>query len=144
MALMDFIKKQFIDILQWTGTRDFSAHLAVPTAIEFLQENQWDQVRVQCHALLRAAIQQVCNLTGLNPLYPLDSDFYHQMGIAPLPKSNLAQLKRRLYDEFKVEVPLIQWQDRQFVRISIQAYNSAEDVDALIRGLSCLLPEVGE
>jgi isopenicillin-N epimerase len=76
------------------------------------------------------------------PLYPLDSDFYSQMGVAPLPSSNLAVLKSRLYNEFKIEVPLIQWQDRQFVRISVQGYNSQEDIDLLVRGLKILLPQV--
>jgi isopenicillin-N epimerase len=47
-----------------------------------------------------------------------------------------------LYDECKVEVPLIQWQDRKFVRISIQGYNAPEDVDALVNGLERFLPEV--
>jgi isopenicillin-N epimerase len=91
--------------------------------------------------LLRQAIERVCELTNQPPLYPLDSDFYFQMGIAPLPLSDLAVLKRRLYDEHKIEVPLTQWQDRQFIRISIQGYNSQEDVDALLQGLERLLPE---
>ena len=64
------------------------------------------------------------------------------MGIAPLPASNLTLLKARLYDEYKIEVPLIQWQDRHFVRISIQGYNTQADVDTLIKGLKALLPQV--
>jgi isopenicillin-N epimerase len=64
------------------------------------------------------------------------------MGIAPLPSSDLAVLKSRLYDEYKIEVPLIQWQDKQFVRISVQGYNTQEDVDALVAALRILLPQV--
>ena len=44
--------------------------------------------------------------------------------------------------EFRIEVPLVPWQDRQFIRISIQGYNSQEDVDALIQALQALLPQV--
>jgi len=76
------------------------------------------------------------------PLYPLNSDLYNQMGVAPLPQSDLTMLKRRLYDEYKVEVPLIQWQDKQFIRISVQGYNSQEDIDILIDALQALLPRV--
>ena len=133
---------RFIDILQWTGTRDLSAYLTVPNAIQFMEDHHWEEVRRHSHILLRQAIEQICELTDMSPLYPLESDFYNQMGIAPLPHSDLAVLKGRLYDEYRIEVPLIQWQDRQFIRISIQAYNSQEDVVALIGALKILLPQV--
>jgi isopenicillin-N epimerase len=133
---------RFIDLLQWIGTKDPTAALAVPAAIQFMQEHDWETVRSQCHELLHQAIERICNLTGLAPIYPLDSDFYSQMGVAPLPASDLAALKRRLYQDFKVEVPLVQWQDRQFIRISIQGYNSQQDVDALVEALQILLPQV--
>jgi isopenicillin-N epimerase len=133
---------RFIDILQWTGTKDPTPALTVPVAIEFMQEHNWDKVRLECHKLLRQGIERICDLTNLPSLYPLDSDFYGQMGIAPLPLSNVPVLKRRLYDEYKIEVPLIQWQDKQFVRISVQGYNSQEDIDALLNALKILLPQV--
>jgi isopenicillin-N epimerase len=133
---------RFIDILQWTGTKDPTAALTVPTAIQFMQDHHWEEVRSQCHTLLRQAIQGICDLTGLAPLYPLESDFYSQMGIAPLPRSDLVVLKSRLYDEYKIEVPLVEWQDRHFVRISIQGYNTQADVDALLDALNVLLPQV--
>src|SRR6266542_544317 len=130
---------RYIDILQWTGTKDPSAALTIPVAILFMKDHHWEDVRCECHSLLRQAIEQICDLTDMSPSYPLDSDFYSQMGIAPLPPSNLALLKARLYDEYKIEVPFIQWQDSQFIRISIQAYNTGEDVDALVGGLKVLL-----
>ena len=133
---------RFIDLLQWTGTKDPAAALTVPTAIWFMREHNWDEVRRGCHRLLRQAIERICDLTNMPPLYPLDSDFYSQMGIAPLPLSNIAVLKSRLYDEHKIEVPLIQWRDKQFVRISVQGYNTQEDIDALVNALQKLLPQV--
>ena len=133
---------RYVDLLQWTGTNDPAAALTVPTAIQFMQDHAWDTVRCECHTLLRQVIEQICELTDLPPLYPLDSDFYSQMGIAPLPTSDLVILKSRLYNEYKVEVPLIQWQDRQFVRISVQGYNTSEDVERLVGALTILLSQV--
>lgn len=133
---------RFVDLLQWTGTKDPAAALAVPAAIRFMQEHNWTAVRSECHALLRETLGRICDLTGMAPLYPLDSSFYGQMGVAPLPRSNLAVLKSRLYDEHKIEVPLIEWNGMQLIRVSIQAYNDRSDADALLEALKYLLPQV--
>lgn len=133
---------RFIDFFQWTGTRDPSAVLAVPEAIKFMEEHDWENVRSECHALLTDAVERVCDLVKMPPLYPLDGLFFSQMAIAPLPpEADLVVLKARLYDESKVEVPLIQWQRRKFVRISVQGYNTPDDVDALVSGLERFLPD---
>lgn len=131
----------FQDYFGWSGTKDPSASLSVPAALQFMAEHDWDQVRRDCHALLFLAIQSICALVQMEPLYPLDSDLYYQMGIAPLPpEADLIALKARLYDEYRVEVPFIEWNGRKFVRISVQGYNTQEDLDALYRGLKALLP----
>ena len=134
---------RFIDLIQWSGTKDPAAALTVPAAIQFMQDHNWEEVRRLCHALLAQAIYRVCELSNMAPLYPLDSDLYSQMGIAPLPeKIDLSRLKRRLYDEYQVEVPLIHWQNQKFIRISVQGYNSQNDIDTLINALSTLLPQI--
>jgi isopenicillin-N epimerase len=134
---------RYIDILQWTGTHDPSAALTVPTAIEFMQEHHWDQVRLDCNAILRQALRRIQELTGLSSAYTagdLPCTLPPQMAIAPLPQStDLVALKARLYDQFRIEVPLIEWNGRKFMRISVQAYNSQEDIDALLEGLKILL-----
>ena len=132
----------FIDQHEWQGTRDIAAFLSVPAAIEFQEKHRWDAVRRECGLLLGEAIGRVCDLTGLTPRHAPDFDLRGQMGAALLPPLDLAALKTRLYDEFKIEVPLIQWQDKQFIRISVQGYNSREDIDLLVTALRRLLPLV--
>jgi isopenicillin-N epimerase len=53
-----------------------------------------------------------------------------------------AALQRRLYDEYRVEVPIIEWGGRQFVRVSVQGHNTGEDMEALLGALADLLPRV--
>ena len=131
---------RFIDLFQWSGTRDPAAVLSVPAALEFMQAHQWDTVRHQCHQLLVSAIDRVCQLVAAPPLYPLDSDLFFQMGIAPLPAQvNLSELKSRLYNEAGIEVPLIAWNGQNFIRISIQGYNRPSDIDQLIDALQRVL-----
>jgi isopenicillin-N epimerase len=131
----------FLDYTQYLGTNDLSAYLAAPAAVEFQETHDWPAQRARCHALARQVVERVADLTGLPPIYPDappgEQGFYAQMACAPLPiQENLKAFKARLYDRHRVEVPFVQWRDRQFVRVSIQAYNSEEDVDALLAALA--------
>jgi len=75
--------------------------------------------------------------------YPLDPDNFAQMGIAPLPPSaDLVVLKTRLYDDFRVEAPLTEWEGQKFIRVSVQAYNDQRDIDAMLDALKVLLPQI--
>jgi isopenicillin-N epimerase len=131
----------YLDYLQWLGTNDVSAYLSVPAAIEFQESHNWAEVRKQCHVLLREAVRQVSELTGMASVYAGDS-FFHQMAVAPLPPiGDLDAFKASMYDEFCVEIPCIQWGDHQFIRISIQGYNSRQDIDVLLNALDDLLPK---
>jgi isopenicillin-N epimerase len=131
----------FLDYLQWLGTNDLSAYLAVPAAIQFQEKYNWTAVRRQCHDLLQQAVRRICALTGLDSLYADGGRGFHQMAIAPLPRiGDLPALKKALYGEYRVEVPLIEWEGRHFIRVSVQGYNSAADIDALLAALTKLLP----
>ena len=63
------------------------------------------------------------------------------MVAAPLPQLDAKELKRRLYAEYRVEAPVVAWNGRQFIRVSIQGYNTRSDVDALVAALAELLPQ---
>ena len=136
-------ESKFIDFLQWIGTKDPSAALSVPAAIEFMNANHWEDVQVRCHRLLRSTMERVGELTSLAPLYPLDSDLYYQMGTIPIPHvRDLNELKLRLYNEFKIEIPCIDWNDCHFLRLSVQGYNSEHDLEQFINALRKLLPSM--
>jgi isopenicillin-N epimerase len=51
-------------------------------------------------------------------------------------------LQARLWDEARVEVPLVVSGTRPLIRVSIQAYNTPADGDALIAALETLLPQM--
>ena len=137
---------QFVSRNQWQGTRDLAAFLATPAAIDFQRTRDWPAVQERCHTLVTEARRRVCALTGLEPASPEPAadafPWYRQMVLAPLPPVDAVALKARLYDEHRVEVPLTKWRDRDFVRVSVQAYNTEEDIDALLDGLETLLPQV--
>ncbi len=130
----------FVDHHEWWGTRDMAAFLSVPAAIEFQEKHDWERVREACHQLAVDTQKRLCDLTGLSPLHPPGGDWIRQMFTAPLPAdTDVALLKNRLYDEFRIEVPVHEWNGNKLIRVSVQGYNTQEDVDALCGALSRLL-----
>lgn len=131
---------RFVDEQEWTGTRDIAAYLATPAAIAFQRDHDWEAVRAGCHALAVDVQARVGALTGLPPLSP--PDWFTQMVALPLPACDRDALKTRLYAEYRVEAPVITWNGRQLIRISVQGYNTPADIDRLLEGLRALLPAV--
>jgi isopenicillin-N epimerase len=130
----------YIDILQWQGTKDPSAALSVPAAIRFQNEYHWEGVRNACHELLVQAITRICDITEIPSIYKQQPQCYYQMGAAALPAyTDVVLLKRRLLQDFRIEIPCIDWEDRKFIRVSVQGYNTQSDIDALIIALQACL-----
>lgn len=132
----------FVDHHEWWGTRDMAAFLSVPAAIQFQEENNWDEVRDTCHQILAYAQNRICELTGIAALHPQTDVWFRQMASAPLPTdSDVLSIKNRLYDEYRIEVPVHEWNGYKLIRISIQGYNTRDDVDKLCDALSVILEE---
>jgi isopenicillin-N epimerase len=130
---------RFVDYQEWSGTRDISAFLAVPAAIRYQTEHHWDQVRADCHALACQAITRISELSGKAPLYPATNEWFAQMAVAPLKDSvDPISLQTCLREQYYIEIPIISWNGYKMVRFSFQAYNSAEDLAALVSALDKL------
>ena len=112
----------FHQLHRWQGTRDPAAYLAVPDAIRFQEENDWPAVRERCHTLLEDA---------RIPLEPLTDDFVQMRGYALPEGTEGVALKRRLYDEHRIEVPIVETREGWTMRVSVQAYNDEADLAAL-------------
>lgn len=129
----------YIDYHEWQGTRDISAFLSVPAAINFQIKHDWASVRENCRKLVLLARDELHALTGLEKICPDDAEWIGQMAAIPLPELDIARLKSRLFDEYRIEVPVYRWEGRPFLRVSVQAYNSPADIEALVFAMETLL-----
>lgn len=131
----------FLEEQQRQGTRDIAAFLAVPAAIDFGAAHLTPTVRDACHVLTRRARAALADLGGLAPLSPDSREWYEQMVSVPIPVPAAAAeaARKRLWTEFGVEAPLTAWNDMSLLRVSIQAYNSEADIDALVHATGRLL-----
>lgn len=126
----------FVDAHQWLGTHDPSGYLTVPTAIQFQSDHDWKSVRQACHRLAVQAVEQAADrVADIARVH--DDRFFQQLALLAITKRVDAPiLQRNLYSRHRIEVPVIDWKDRQFVRVSVQAYNSAADIERLVAALA--------
>ena len=76
-------------------------------------------------------------LTGLAPI--CDDTHFPQMFTVQLPPCDPAVVKTRLYDDYHVELPVFTWKDRQYLRVSIQGYNTPDEGEQLLSALRKVL-----
>lgn len=117
----------FISRTERQGTRDSSAYLSVPAAIEFFRAHD---DRARCVALAREARRDLCALLGTEPIAP--EEMVLQMASVRLPEPE-ADLNRRLFDEYRIEIPVSH--DGTLLRISVAPYTERADVDRLLSAL---------
>jgi len=83
-------------------------------------------VRERCHALLAATD------FGLDPL----TDDFVQMRGYRLEHDDPPALKQQLYAAHRIEVPIVETPSGWSLRVSVQAYNDADDLQALASALA--------
>jgi isopenicillin-N epimerase len=132
------------DEFHWLGTRDTTAWLSVPAAIDFLESVGLHEFRRRTHELARYARQRIGEFTarasagsaeGLEPLVPDDPAWYGSMTAMPLLPGEAEPLMRALWARHGIEVPVIDWSGRRLIRVSCHLYNTQADVDRLINAL---------
>ena len=131
----------FIDGLEMQGTRDPSAWLAVPAALKFRADHDWWQITESCRQLVQATAARVRGLTGLAALSS-PAFCAPQMVSMPVPRCDPVELKRRLYDDYSIEIPCFDWQDHTIARVSAQGYNTQAQMDHLVTVLTEILPQL--
>jgi isopenicillin-N epimerase len=123
----------FIDHHEWQGTRDLAAFLSVPDAIRFQARHAWPSVQAACHQLAAQARQRLLSQWPQPPI--CDEARFHQMFAIGLPTDEPERVQQRLYAEYGIEVPVQRWGEASWLRVSIQAYNSVGDIEALLEAL---------
>lgn len=115
----------------WSGTRDPSAYLSIPAAIEFLEQLGLDHFRRRTHALARQAQQRLSNLTGHEPIASDFDLWYGTMSHVPLPHGDWSALQEQLWQAYQIEVPIVNFKDRWYIRVSWHLYNDTSHLELL-------------
>jgi isopenicillin-N epimerase len=132
-------ESQFLDYQEYQGTRDISAFLCTPKVIDFLEENNWKTKAKECRQIVLDNYQRFCDLLNTKPICQITEEFLVQMASIPIKTSNPVELKELLFNKYKIEIPVMPLNGNYFLRYSINAYNSQEDLDVLYRALQDII-----
>jgi isopenicillin-N epimerase len=127
------------------GTDDYSAYLALPSALSFMASLGWDRVRKHNRGLARVAAQTLADALATDRAECGPDDVFEAMRLVPLPpgvaatEEDARSLYLRIADELRIEAAVVPWNGRGFLRLSAQAYNAPAEYERLAAGLKSLL-----
>lgn len=126
-----------IRFIEFEGTRDICSWLAVPTAIDFQANLGWDAIRERIAHLVRHVRAQFAWLPPSTPTHPA---MHGALTAFRLPPGvDAPTLRRRLWEEHRIELPVIERPDHLLVRVSTHFYNTEDEVNRLAEALPRLL-----
>lgn len=132
------VPEAWFDEFIWTGTADASALFAIPAAIEFMEQFGLESFRRTTHELARYAGRQLLSRLGTRLPIPDSEQWYGSMLNIPLKPLDAPNLQRRLWEQAQIEIPVIDFEGKQSIRVSCHLYNSESDIESLISALeSC-------
>jgi len=115
-----------------------SPYLTIPTVIKFLKDNKWNEIREKCREINYWARNEINDLLNKEPL--CSEKFLGQMSSIYIDCDDSIAFQIKLYKQYKIQIPITECNNNKFLRISIQAYNSKEDVFKLLRALKKEFP----
>lgn len=129
----------FLDYHQTQGTRDFSAFLCTPTALAFMEKYNWPAVAKECRQLVYANVPKFCSLLETEPLAPLQEDYILQLVSFKLRTHEAERVKAILFNDYQIEVPVMRQAENVYLRYSINAFNTQEDLDRLYEAMRVIV-----
>ncbi len=124
---------------EFEGTRDPSPWLAVPSARAFHERFGAAAIRRRDHELsdyVRVALRQFSTLQLVTPEH---AELRGALTAYELPALDLGALRRGLWEECRIEVPIVEHPEGNFLRVSTHFYNPEEEIDRLAAALRTLL-----
>ena len=125
---------------EFEGTRDVCPWLAVPAAIDFQERLGFDAIRERNQALVAFTRERLECIPGLSRATPRDPRLHGFMTAYRLPRQVHAPTWRKgLWEEFRIEAPLVERPEGLLLRVSTHFYNTEEEIERLAAAVTKLL-----
>jgi isopenicillin-N epimerase len=138
-TISHFLNEGFTNEFNWQGTRDITPWLCVEDAMKYLERLGWDRVMRHNHELAAWVQRMLCDRWNVEPGSPVDGSMIGSMATVQLPGQEILrrkfpeflQLRERVFNEFRIEVPVVDWMGKLWVRPCCQVYNQSEQYERL-------------
>ena len=123
----------------WVGTLDPTAWLCAPDAIALHEAQGGPAFRAEHHKLVQAGREVIAAALKVALPHPDSAALYGSMAAIPLPCSaaDVPELFSAIRQQDEIEVPILPWDNRAWVRISgFAAYNTPEQYHTLAEALT--------
>jgi isopenicillin-N epimerase len=125
---------------EFEGTRDICPWLAVPAALDFQANLGLDLIRTQNAHLAGHVRHRFGRIDGLTLATPSHAALHGFMTAYRLPATVDAALWRRaLWQQYRIEVPIVERPEGLLVRVSTHFYNTTGEIDRLADAVETLL-----
>tara|TARA_B100001029_G_scaffold174915_1_gene175628 strand:- start:34 stop:1185 length:1152 start_codon:yes stop_codon:yes gene_type:complete len=133
-------RSSFQDEHLWQGTKDISPYLTISKTLEFREKHNWENISNICKKRIIEFGVEIKNKLSLKPLCSLDSKFLGQMLSFDLnlPVSKLNQVLNILRAN-SIVIPIFEWENKLLMRISLNGYNSEDDIQRLLLALNKII-----
>ena len=137
----DEVRTRFQDHHLWQGTRDMSPYLTIPETIKFREKYHWDAVSRKCKEMVLDVREEIHSIVDMDPIVQDDpKDWLGQMCSFGIPNAveDNQKIKDELINRYRIEIPVIEWKDHLYMRISLNGYNDENDVDRFLEVLKII------
>ena len=132
----DFGSTPRLRAFEFEGTRDPCPWLAVPSAIDFQASIGWERIRGRIAELSAYVRQRFSTLDRLRLATPPEPELHGSMTAFWLPQgTDAALLRRRLWEDHRIEAPIIERPDGLLIRVSTHFYNTIDEINRLGKAL---------
>lgn len=125
---------KFQDEHLWQGTRDVSPFLTIPQAIDFRMTYDWGLVSEKCRNRIRLLSVELKDKFNLEFAFKENPEKWLAQMLSfqlPNPPSDIERIKSLLSKQ-NITIPVFEWENKLFIRISLNGYNSENDIQKLI------------
>jgi len=131
--------KGFREEFDWVGTRDPSAWLSAPDAVEFVEALWAAGSRAYQSTFIDQANARMAEAWGVQPTAPRSCQAFMATVAWPFPVEASVEQARALHDHlyarYRVEVPVLFHDGKIWLRVSAQVYVDLDDVERLVRAM---------